>query len=188
MLHAFGTHCIFNFFSALKKQMTQKRKTVDNTCDAVFTYRTAEIHPFSVQGAIKAKNRLLDPPWILVPNQERSSQGCILSLCLFNLYAEYIIGNARMDEAQARIEVARRNINSLRYSDDATLMAESKEELKSLLMRVKEDNGKSAFRTQDHGIWSHHFMANRWGNNGNRDTVYTFGLQNHCRWWLQPWN
>ena len=150
MLHAFGTHCIFNFFSALKKQMTQKRKTVDNTCDAVFTYRTAEIHPFSVQGAIKAKNRLLDPPWILVPNnrlvpnQERSSQGCILSLCLFNLYPEYIIGNARMDEAQARIEVAGRNINSLRYSDDATLMAESKEELKSLLMKVKEESEKLA--------------------------------------------
>ena len=67
-----------------------------------------------------------------------------MSLCLFNLYAEYIIGNARMDEAQARIEVARRNINSLRYSDDATLMAESKEELKSLLMKVKEESEKLA--------------------------------------------
>ena len=61
MLPAFGTHCIFNFFSALKKQMTQKRETGDNTSD-IFTYRTAELPPVSVQGAVKAKNRFLDPP------------------------------------------------------------------------------------------------------------------------------
>ena len=67
-------------------------------------------------------------------------QGCILSPCLFNLYAEYIMGNARLDEAQAVIKIARRNINNLRYADDITLMAESKEELKSLLMKVKEEN------------------------------------------------
>ena len=65
------------------------------------------------------------------------SQGCILSLCLFNLYAEYIMQNARLDEAQAGIKIARRNINNLRYEDDTTLMAETEEELKSLLMRVK---------------------------------------------------
>ena len=70
------------------------------------------------------------------------SQGCILSLCLFNLYAEYIMLNARLDEAQAGIKIARRNINSLRYADDTTLMAESKEELKSLLMKVKEESEK----------------------------------------------
>ena len=64
-------------------------------------------------------------------------QGCILSLCLFNLYAEYIMWNARLDEAQAGIKIARRNINNLRYADDTTLMAESEEELKSLLMKVK---------------------------------------------------
>ena len=62
MLHAFGTRCNFNFFSALKKQMTQKRETGDNTCDVIFTYRTAELPPVSVQGAVKAKNRFLDPP------------------------------------------------------------------------------------------------------------------------------
>ena len=67
-----------------------------------------------------------------------------MSLCLFNLYAEYIIGNVRMDEAQARIEVAGRNINNLRYLDDAALMAESKGELKSLLMKVKEESEKLA--------------------------------------------
>ena len=68
-------------------------------------------------------------------------QGCILSPCLFNLYAEYIMQNAGLDEAQARIEIARRNINNLRYTDDTTLMAES-EELKSLLMKVKEESEK----------------------------------------------
>ena len=65
-------------------------------------------------------------------------QSCILSPCLFNIYAEYIMQNARLDEAQAGIKIARRNINKLRYADDTTLMAESKEELKSLLMKVKK--------------------------------------------------
>ena len=67
------------------------------------------------------------------------SQGCILSPCLFNFYAEYIMQNARLDEAQAGIKIARRNINNLRYAGNTTLMAESKEELKSLLMKVKEE-------------------------------------------------
>ena len=67
-------------------------------------------------------------------------QGCMLSPCLFNLYAEYIIRNAGLDEAQAGIKIAGRNINNLRYTDDTTLMAESEEELKSLLMKVKEDS------------------------------------------------
>ena len=65
-------------------------------------------------------------------------QGCILSPCLFNLYVEYIMPNARLDEAQARIKIAGRNINNLRHTDDTTLMAESEEEIKSLLMKVKE--------------------------------------------------
>ena len=67
-------------------------------------------------------------------------QGCILLLCLFNLYAEYIVRNTRLNEAQAGIKIARRNINNLRYADDTTLMAESEEELKSLLMKVKEES------------------------------------------------
>ena len=67
-------------------------------------------------------------------------QGCILSPCLFNLYAEYIMSNAGLDEAQAGIKIAGRNINNLRYADDTTLVAESKEELKSLLMKVKEES------------------------------------------------
>ena len=69
-------------------------------------------------------------------------QGCILSPCLFNLYAEYIKGNAQLDETQAGIKNGRRNINNLRYADNTTLMAESEEELKSFLMKVKEESGK----------------------------------------------
>ena len=69
-------------------------------------------------------------------------QGCILSPCLFNLYAEYIMRNAGLEEAQAGIKIARRNINNLRYADDTTLMAESEEELKGLLMKVKEESEK----------------------------------------------
>ena len=69
-------------------------------------------------------------------------QGCILSPCLFNLYAEYIMRNTGLDESQAEIKIARKNINNLRYADDTTLMAESEEELKSLLMKVKEESEK----------------------------------------------
>ena len=75
-------------------------------------------------------------------------QGCILSLCLFNLYAEYIMRNAGLEETQAGIKIARRNINNLRYADDTTLMAESEEELKSLLMKVKEESEKSWLKAQ----------------------------------------
>ena len=101
--------------------------------------------------------------------------------------------NARLDEAQAGIKIAEKNINKLRYADDTTLMAESKEELKSLLMKVKEESEKASLKlniqkNEDHGISSLHFMANRWGNNGNSDRLYFLGLQNHCRQWLQPWN
>ena len=99
-------------------------------------------------------------------------QGCILSPCLFNVYAEYFMRKTGLGEAQAGIKTARKNINNLRYADDTTFMAESKEELKSLLMKVKEESEKSWLKAQhseneDHGIWSHHFMANRWGNSGN---------------------
>ena len=73
-------------------------------------------------------------------------KGCILSTCLFNLYAEYIMQNARVDEAQAGIKIARRNSNNLRYSDDTTLMAESEKELKSLLMKVKEESEKAGLK------------------------------------------
>ena len=73
-------------------------------------------------------------------------QGCILSPCLFNLYAECILQNAGLDESQAGIKIARRNINNLRYADDTTLMAESEEELKDLLMKVKEESEKAGLK------------------------------------------
>ena len=99
------------------------------------------------------------------------SRLCI-SPCLFNLYAEYITRNAGLEEAQAGIKIARRNVNNLTYADDTTLMAESVEELKSLLMNEKVESGKSWLKAQhseneDHGVRSHHFRANRWGNSGN---------------------
>ena len=96
--------------------------------------------------------------------------------------------NAGLDEAKAGIKIARRNINHLRYEDDTTLMAESEEELKSLLMKVKVESEKVGlkFSIQKMKImasgWSHHFMGNRWGNNGNSVRLYFFGLQNHYRW------
>ena len=73
-------------------------------------------------------------------------QGCILSPCLFNLYAEYIMQKVRLDESQAGIKIARKNINNLRYADNTTLMAESEEELKSFLMKVKEESEKAGLQ------------------------------------------
>ena len=79
---------------------------------------------------------------------KRVCQGCILSPCLFNLYAEYIMRNAGLKEAQTGIKIAGRNVNNLRYADDTTLMAESEEEVKSLMMKVKEEKWKSRLKTQ----------------------------------------
>ena len=114
-------------------------------------------------------------------------QGCILSPCLFNFYAEYIMRNAGLEEIQAGIKISGKNINNLRYADDTTLMAESEEELKSLLMKVKEEHEKVGLKLNSQkikimAIWSHHFMGNRWGNSGNRVRLYFGGLSNHCRW------
>ena len=91
-----------------------------------------------------------------------------------------------MDEAQAGIKIAGRKISNQRYADDSTLMAKSKEELKSLLMKEESEKVGLKLNIQetkiDHGIWSHHFMGNRWGNSGNSVRFYFGGLQNHCRW------
>ena len=113
-------------------------------------------------------------------------QGCILSPCLFNFYAEYIMRNAGLDEAQAGIKITRRNINNLRYADDTTLMAESEEELKSLLMKVKEESEKVGLKLN---IQKTKIMApspiTSWQIDGETvETVadYFSGLQNHCRW------
>ena len=94
--------------------------------------------------------------------------------------------NAGLEETQAGIKIAGRNINNLRYADDTTLRAESEEELKSLLMKVKVESEKGLKAqhsgNEDHGIQSHHFMGNGWGNSGNSVRLYFLGLQNHCRW------
>ena len=93
--------------------------------------------------------------------------------------------NAGLEEAQAGIKIAGRNINNLRYANNTTLF-KSEEELKSLLMKVKVESEEVGLKlnseNEDHGIWSHHFMGNRWGNSGNSVRFYFLGLPNHCRW------
>ena len=114
-------------------------------------------------------------------------QGCILPPCLFNVYAEYTMRNAGLEETQAGVKIAGRNINNLRYADDTTLMAKSEEELKSLLMKVKEESAKIGLKLH---IQKAKIMASvlitSWridgGNNGNSERLYFLGLQNHCRW------
>ena len=114
-------------------------------------------------------------------------QGCILSPCLFNLYAEHIIRNAGLEETQAGIKISSENINNFRYAADITLMAENEVELKSLLMKVKEESEKVGFKLN---IQKTKIKASGpissweidWRNSGNRVRLYFFGLQNHCRW------
>ena len=103
------------------------------------------------------------------------------------VHAEYIMRNVGLEETQAGIKIARRNINNLRYADDTTLMAESEKEPKSLLMKVKEESEKVGLKlniqkTKIMASGSHNFMGNRWGNSGNSVRLYFGGLQNHCRW------
>ena len=114
-------------------------------------------------------------------------QGCILSPCLFNLHAGYIMRNAGLEEAQAGIKIAGRNINNLRYADDTTLRAESEEELKSLLMKVKEKSEKVGlkFNTQKTKIMASGAIISWEIDEETVETVsdFIFGvLQNHCRW------
>ena len=113
-------------------------------------------------------------------------QGCILSPCLFNFYARYIMRNAGLEETQAGIKIAGRNLNNLRYADDTALMAESGEELKSLLMKVKEESEKVGLKLS---IQKTKIMASgpitSWQINGKTVEsvrLHSFGLQNHCRW------
>ena len=117
-------------------------------------------------------------------------QDCILSPCLLNLHAEYIIQNAGLDEAQSGIKIARRNISNLRYTDDTTLIAESEEELKSLLMKVKEEDEKAGLKLN---IKKTKIMASgpitSWqidGETMETERFYFLGPQNHCRQSLQP--
>ena len=125
--------------------------------------------------------------WFQIGKGDR--QNCILPQCLFNIYADYLMWNAKLAEAQAVIKIAGRNINNLRYADVTTFMAESEEELKSFLIKVKEKSEKVGLKLN---IQKTKIMASFPITSGQIDgeTVsdYFFGLQNHCRWWLQPWN
>ena len=115
-----------------------------------------------------------------------------MSPCLFNFYAEYIMRNAGLDEAQATIMIAGRNFNNLWYADDTTLMAESEEELKSLLMKVKEESEKAGLKLNIQEKIMASGLITSWQMDGETmETVTDFilgGLQKHHRWWLQPWN
>ena len=122
--------------------------------------------------------------WFKIGKEVR--QGCILSPCLFNFYPEYIMQNAGLHEAQAGVVIAGRNINNLRYADDTTLMAESEEELKNVLMKVKEESKKAVLKLS---LQKTKIMASSpitsWQIDGETvETVrdYFLGLQNHCRW------
>ena len=118
-------------------------------------------------------------------------QGCILSPCLFNLSAVCIMWNSGLDEAQAGIKIARRNINNFRHADDTTLTAESEEELKNLLMRVKEESEKAGLKLSiQKRSWypAPSLYGNRRGKSRSSDRFYILGLQDYCRWWFQPPN
>ena len=142
-----------------------------------------------VGGTVRTRHGTMD--WFKIGKGVR--QGCMLSPCLFNFYAEYIMWNVRLDEAQTGIKIARRNINNLRYSDDTNLMAESKKKPKSLLMKLEEESEKADLKLN---FQKAKIMASgpitSWQidgeNNGNSERLYFLGLQNHCRCWLQPWN
>ena len=115
-------------------------------------------------------------------------QGCILSPCLFNSYAECNMWNAKLDEAQAGAKIAGRNINNIRYADDIFLMEESEEEPKNLLLKVKEENEKVGLKLNFQKL---KIMASgpitSWQIDGETVEIVT-DFQNHCRWWLQPRN
>ena len=119
-------------------------------------------------------------------------QGCISSPWLFNFYVEYFTRNAKLDAAQAGIKIARRNINNLRDADDTTLMAESKEERKSLLMTVKQESEKVGLKLTFRKLRSWNLVLSLhgklMGKQWNNDRLSFLGLQNQCRWWLQSWN
>ena len=122
----------------------------------------------------------------MVPNMKRSTSRLYIVTLLLNFYAEYLMRNPGLEEAQAGIKIAGRSINNLRYADDTTLYGRTQKELKSILMKVKEESEKVGLELN---IQKTKIMATspitswkRWGNNGNSERLYFGGLQNHCRW------
>ena len=110
--------------------------------------------------------------------EEGVQQGCLMSPCLFNLYTEHIMRNAGLDGLQAGIKIGRRNINNFKYADDTTLMAESEEELRSLLMMVKEESERASLKLNIKNIrsWHHYLMTNKKGKNGSSDRFSLLAL------------
>ena len=135
------------------------------------------------EAAVRTGHRTTD--WFQIGKGVR--QGCILSSCLFNFYAEYIMRNAGLEETQAGIKIGRRNINHLRYTDDTTttVMADSEEELKSLLMKVKVEGEKVGFKLniQKTKIMTSSPITSWQVDGKTMETEILFGLQNHSRWW-----
>ena len=149
------------------------------------------ISPASWEICVQIKKPQIELDWFQVGKGEH--QGCILSPCLFNFYSEYIMWNAGLDEAQAGIKIAGRNINNLRYADDTTLMADSEEELKSLLMKVKEERERAGLKLniQKTKIMASSLITSWQVDREIMEAVTDFiflGSKNHCWWWLQPWN
>ena len=118
--------------------------------------------------------------------KKKVHQGCVLSSCLFNLYAVYNMRNTVLDNSQAVIKIVMRNINNLRYTDNTTLMAESEVELKRLLMRVKRGGWKSWLETHIKKLRLWHLVPSLHGKyrgeSGSSDRFHILGLQNHCGW------
>ena len=127
----------------------------------------------------------------LVQNWKEVCQGCILYPAYLS-YMQRTSWEMLGSRKQSWNQVCWEKYNNLRYGDDTTLMAESEEELKSFLMKVKEESEKVGLKLKFRKLRSWHLAAslhsNRWGNSGNSVRLYFLGLQNHCRWWLQPWN
>ena len=152
-----------------------------------FTSLMRNLHA-SQEATVRTRHGTMD--WFKTGKGVR--QGCILSPCLFNFYAEYIMRNAGLDEAQTGIKIAGKNINNLRYSDDTTLMTESEEELKNLLMKVKEESEKAGLKLN---IQKTKIMTsgpiNSWQIDGETmETVtdYFLGTRKSFRWCMQPQN
>ena len=126
-------------------------------------------------------------------DMEQLEKEYIKALYCHPVYLTYVTRNDRLDESQAGINVAGRNINKHQYADDTTPMPESEKKLKSLLMKVKEESKKAGLKLsiQKTKIMASNLITSchvSWRNNGNSDRFYFLGLQNHCRWWVQPWN
>ena len=168
-------------FQCMTKSTTNKnfkKKFYDDLYEKKNLKKTKYMCMYGQEAIVRTRHGTID--WFQVGKGVH--QGCILSPCLFNLCVECIMQNAGLDEAQAGVKITRRNINNPRYADDTTLITESEKELKSLLMKVKEENEKIGLKLN---IQKTKIMASGPITSWEIETVSDFyfsGLQNHCRW------